>query len=198
MYRNRNNYKTRRNNFDNRNRNGFRKPVFKNENNGYPEYVNNLYQLFKINADLRRIASFVIHKLLVDNGYLKPEEKWHVEFMPNKYKVSHYTPGTDGKFNPNLGEEFAYNTKEFYIALNASCAILANIGVYHLGKYYEYIPNNFDLEDTKNLNKIYQSCIDSISKAEINRLEAKSAKADETEEADESEEVEQVDEVKNQ
>ena len=93
-----------------------------------PQYVLNVYRLLKNNADVRRYTALAIKKLLIDAGKIQEGEKVYVDFNATKYKVTHYTPSQDkNQFNPNLGEEFAYNTREFYVAVNAACSIMANV-----------------------------------------------------------------------
>lgn len=176
---------------NNRRQNGFR-------TNGYnagrnprrfedtlPQYVLNVYRLLKNNADVRRYTALAIKKLLIDAGKIQEGEKVYVDFNATKYKVTHYTPSQDkNQFNPNLGEEFAYNTREFYVAVNAACSIMANVMNNNLSIYYSYIEPTYNQENNKELEKDFQSCIDTIVGIEVRRIAAEtqqSAESDATE-----------------
>lgn len=135
-----------------------------------PAYVLNVSKMIRKNYDLRYYTSHCIIKLMKEAGKLKENETVFVDFLPEKYSVTHHEQSTDGQYNPSIREEYFYSTREFYIGAMAACQILANILNNNLSIHNAYKKPDFDMEDTKNLEPDFQSCIDSIVNSEVRRI----------------------------
>lgn len=150
---------------------GFRKPSKMDRVNALPSEVKAIVKLLLINADIRKFTSLALIKLYKDAGEIEQDQKCYVEFNNGTYTVIKYPTTEEGVKSYPLRTDYQYNTREFYIAFQSSSAVLAEIIVQCLTKYYEVYKLTFDASD-KELEKIYNSVVQSVSAREKNFRES--------------------------
>lgn len=149
--------------------------------NALPEEVKAIVKLLLINADIRKFTSLALIKLYKDAGEIEQDQKCYIEFNNGTYTVIKYPTTEEGVKSYPLRTDFQYNTKEFYIALQSSSAILAEIIVQCLTKYYETYKLTFEPND-KELEKLYNAVVQSVSSREKNFRASLAQKAEDNEE----------------
>lgn len=174
-----------------------RKPSKMDRVNALPNEVKAIVKLLLINADIRKFTSLALIKQYRDAGEIEQDQKCYVQFNNGTYTVKKYPTTEEGVKSYPLGTDFQYNTKEFYIALQSSSAILAEIIVQCLTKYYETYKLTFDPND-KELEKVYNSVVQSVSSREKNFRASLAERAEDNEEVnDEPAHDVEIDEPEN-
>lgn len=133
---------------------------------GLPKNIAPIVHVLKTNKDVRTYCSKVLINLHRHNGDIEDGQKVFVEFNNGVYSIIKYPKTEDGVKSMPIRNDFAYTTKEFYLALQASAMILLNVIVNNFANYFVTYKPTFDLKDT-NLDKIFEGQVKKVSDAEI-------------------------------
>lgn len=134
---------------------------------GLPKNIAPIVHVLKTNKDIRTYCSKVLINLHRHNGDIEDGQKVFVEFNNGVYSIIKYPKTEDGIKSMPIRNDFAYNTREFYLALQASAMILLNVIVNNFANYFVTYKPTFDLKDA-NLDKIFEGQVKKVSDAEIN------------------------------
>lgn len=133
---------------------------------GLPKNIAPIVHVLKTNKDVRTYCSKVLINLHRHNGDIEDGQKVFVEFNNGVYSIIKYPKTEDGIKSMPIRNDFAYTTKEFYLALQASAMILLNVIVNNFANYFVTYKPTFDLKDT-NLDKIFEGQVKKVSDSEI-------------------------------
>lgn len=133
---------------------------------GLPKNIAPIVHVLKTNKDVRTYCSKVLINLHRHNGDIEDNQKVFVEFNNGVYSIIKYPKTEDGIKSMPIRNDFAYTTKEFYLALQASAMILLNVIVNNFANYFVTYKPTFDLKDT-NLDKVFEGQVKKVSDAEI-------------------------------
>lgn len=133
---------------------------------GLPKNIAPIVHVLKTNKDIRTYCSKVLINLHRHNGDIEDGQKVFVEFNNGVYSIIKYPKTEDGIKSMPIRNDFAYTTKEFYLALQASAMILLNVIVNNFANYFVTYKPTFDLKDT-NLDKIFEGQVKKVSDSEI-------------------------------
>ena len=134
---------------------------------GLPKNIAPIVHVLKTNKDIRTYCSKVLINLHRHNGDIEDGQKVFVEFNNGVYSIIKYPKTEDGVKSMPIRHDFAYTTKEFYLALQASAMILLNVIVNNFANYFVTYKPTFDLKDA-NLDKVFEGQVKKVSDAEIN------------------------------
>lgn len=172
MY-NKRNFTARKRAFNAQREIGFRKPNnTRNDKVSLPRDILAINHTLRTNKDVRSYCAKALIRLHTAKGDILEGQKVFVEFNNAVYSIMTY-PITEGNVKSYpIRNDFPYTTKEFYLALQASISVLSNVVINNFANYYRNYKPTFSLED-KELDKVFNSLVQSISSKEIdfqNRL----------------------------
>lgn len=144
----------------------------RNDKVSLPRDILAINHTLRTNKDVRSYCAKALIKLHIAKGDILEGQKVFVEFNNAVYSIMTY-PITEGNVKSYpIRNDFPYTTREFYLALQASVSILSNVVINNFANYYRNYKPTFSLED-KELDKVFNSLVQSISSKEIdfqNRL----------------------------